>query len=80
MPRVNLGRDKCREDLVALIWGKCAVLGINNGDLAEKLGVCRQTVSNYKKNPKKYLTVEDVLKICRFLNIPLEELRAAIHY
>ena len=74
MPRVNLGRDRCREDMIALIWGKCAVMGLNNGDIAEKMGVCRQTVSNWKKNPKKQL------RICRILNIPLEDLRTAIHY
>ena len=80
MPRGNLGRDRCREDMIALIWGKCAVMGLNNGDIAEKMGVCRQTVANWKKNPKKHLSVEELLRICRILNIPLEDLRTAIHY
>ncbi len=74
------GRDKCLEDLVALIWGRLAALGLNNGDLAKELGVCKQTVSRWKKNPKKWFTVEDLLTTCRTLNIPLEELRAVIHY
>lgn len=80
MPKTNLGRDKCREDLIALIWGRAAVLGLNDTQLAEKFGMSRTTLLSWKKNPKKGFSIEKLLRVCRVLDIPLDDLRAAIHY
>ena len=80
MPRTNLGRDKCKEDLIALIWGRSAAMGLNDGQLAEKIGMSRSTLSDWKKDPKKCFSIEKLLRVCRVLDIPLEDLREAIHY
>lgn len=79
MPRTNLGRDLAGEKIVALIWGAAAVNGLTNEQLGEKAKISRDTLRRRKVKPED-LTLGELRRLGRALNIPVDELRAAIRY
>lgn len=84
MPRTNLGRNIADEKIVALIWGAAAANNLNDTQLCEKVSntsfrMTRPTLYNRKKKPEDF-TVGELRRLGRALNIPIEDLRAAIRY
>lgn len=79
MPRVNLGRNIANEKLVALIWGQAAVLGLSTPQLGEKARISRSKIYELKKTPED-MSLGELRRIGRALNIPIEDLREAIRY
>lgn len=80
MPKVNLGRNRANEKLVAVIWGAAAAQGLDNcAQLAEKCGFSRNTLARRKRSPEDF-TIGELRTIGRRLGIPAEELRSAIMY
>lgn len=78
MPRVKMNEPK-RDKLLELIAGVMKGMGKETADVAAMLGVSQPTALNRLRNPKS-MTIEELLKVSRGLNIPLEEVRAAITY
>lgn len=50
--------------------------GLSQYELAKKLGISQQRLSNYEKGKRK-LPVELAIKICRILNVTLEDIYIA---
>ena len=78
MPRVAWAEKKHNE-LIRLIWGQMASQQMSATQLAQRTGLDVCKLGRRKKAPGKF-TVEELTKICRNLNIPIEELRSAIRY
>lgn len=79
MPRVNLGRDKVSEKLVALIWGTISAQGFGIHQFSDAIGIKYCTLWARKKKPRDF-TVDELLKIGRKLGIPIEDLRNCLTY
>lgn len=79
MPRVNLGKKPDDEALVSLLWGRQAAMGMSIGTMAEKAGMTPQTLRARKKNPQEF-SLAELKKLGRALQVPIEDLRAAIRY
>lgn len=79
MPRVNLGRNIANEKLIALIWGQAAVLGLSTTQLGAKAQISRSKIYELKKTPED-MSLGELRRIGRALNIPIEDLREAIRY
>lgn len=79
MPRTNLGRNIANEKIVALIWGAAAVNGLNNEQLSARVKLSPATLHRRRTSPEDF-TLGELRRIGRALNIPVEELRAAIRY
>lgn len=56
-----------------IIEGKRKVLGLNQGDLAEKLGVDRSTVAKWETGAAKPRT-DALIKLCEILSCSADEL------
>ena len=76
MPKLKRKENKY-EALQMLIGGKIAVLDVTLLELAPEVGCCRQTLSDRIKHPDK-LTLGDVARIAKALDISSEDMRAAI--
>lgn len=75
MPRV---RPLVPNTLTALIFGAAAIQGKNDADLAEVVGVTRSTFNLKKSDLLNKLSYEQVMKLCRFLNISKEQVYSAL--
>lgn len=67
------------EDVVKLIWGEMAVRKLTVKDLADRTGITTSLLYRRKKHPEAF-TIGEITKICRNLNIPIDDLRLAIKW
>ena len=74
MPRVKL-----LPDLGALIIGAASVQGFKDADLAEMLGMSRQSFNGKKSRLLDELSFNDVIKLCRELGISREQVTNLIY-
>lgn len=81
MPRTKLDKysRKQNSEFVELIWGRLASEEISIDELAERTGISRNILYARKKKPEEF-RVWEVAKICRNLNIPIEETRCCFRY
>lgn len=84
MPKTNIGRNIADEKIIALIWGAKSVCNLTDEQLCAKVSrgtfrLSRQTLANRKKSPEDF-TLGELRRLGRALDIPIEELRAAIRY
>ena len=79
MPRTRFDPKPKRDPLGELIFGVASNQDRTNAELAEKLDVCVNTILSRKKQPDS-LTIAEAKKLCKFLGIEAEELRAAIRF
>lgn len=81
MPRSLLDKNKRNKfaKLVILINGAARFSGKTQNELGAVLGRERRTVGKYLRNPQE-LSVEDLLKLGRNLDIPIEDLRQTLTY
>lgn len=77
MPRTNIGKQH-RDTLKELLQGRRAALGLDYIDIAPKVGMHRVTLSNKLNSSSDCLTIGELKQLCRVLDIPIEEARAAI--
>ena len=66
--------------MLEMISGRVAVSGADMNKLAEAMGVKRTTAYARLHQPIEEWTVGQLLGACRFLNIPVDELRPRISY
>lgn len=78
MPRVKLAEPK-RDRLRELFCGVMAVQEKETADVAAMLGCSQPTALRRLREPKT-MTIEELLKLSRGFDIPLEEVRQAITY
>lgn len=84
MPKVYLtGQDRreaetaARQDMTRrIIRGACGLQGINQNQLAEKLGMCRSSLS-HKLNHNR-LTLEELCGIVRVLRLQTEDVEVIL--
>lgn len=74
MPRTLIGRNIKTENLVRLIWGAKETNKLTEQELADALGVSRNTLRQYKKHPEE-LKLIHIINACRNLHIPIEDMR-----
>jgi hypothetical protein len=80
MPRVNLGSANKHDRLLMFIKGAADVNGKTHDDLGRMMGgVTAKTVRSRLKSPGSF-TLDELEKIGRGLNIPIDDLRACIRY
>lgn len=77
MPKTNIGKKK-RDTLKELILGRKDALGLSDKDLAPKVGMHRTTLASKLASSSDCLTIGELKQICRALDIPIDEVRAAI--
>jgi len=80
MPKVNLliSKDKHKK-LTVLLNGYKDIENKNRDDLGKVIGMSGRAVHDYMKDPGT-MRLDHFLKIARYLNIPIEELRECIRY
>lgn len=80
MPRTNLcQREKPHQRVGALIAGAAISRGYTIGALGPIICASENTARSRIRNPGS-LTVDELVKLGRKLQIPIDELRAAIRY
>ncbi len=79
MPRVKPLIEKRGSSLARLLWGQMAVNDVALGDVAQKMNMGVNTLRRRKEDPES-LTVGELLKMGKLLNIPIEDLRQSIRY
>ena len=79
MPRVKPLIEKRGSSLARLLWGQMAVNDVSLGDVAQKMNTGVNTLRRRKEDPES-LTVGELLKMGKLLNIPIEDLRQSIRY
>jgi hypothetical protein len=79
MPRVKPLIEKRGSSLARLLWGQMAVNDVSLGDVAQKMNMGVNTLRRRKEDPES-LTVGELLKMGKLLNIPIEDLRQSIRY
>lgn len=79
MPRVKPLIEKKGSSLARLLWGQMAVNDVSLGDVAQKMNMGVNTLRRRKEDPES-LTVGELLKMGKLLNIPIEDLRQSIRY
>ena len=81
MPRTKLGAENRKYDkLVALLRGNALVAEKTYEDMTTMLGWKDvKTVASRFNNPEKF-TLDEITRLGRGLNIPVDELRQCIRY
>lgn len=79
MPRVKPLIEKRGSSLARLLWGQMAVNDVALGDVAQKMNMGVNTLRRRKEDPES-ITVGELLKMGKLLNIPIEDLRQSIRY
>lgn len=79
MPRVKPLIEKRGSSLARLLWGQMSVQDVKLGDVAQKMNMGVNTLRRRKEDPES-LTVGEMLKMGKLLNIPIEDLRQSIRY
>lgn len=77
MPKVNIGKPK-RDKLMELVLGRKAAMKISEEDMAIALGCSRSTLRKRFAAGSDSWTVADIKVFSRVLDVPIEEMRAAI--
>ena len=80
MPRTNLCKREIPHQRVgALIAGAAFTADLTQDDLSAVIGVTPKTLRARMKNPGK-LTIDEYVRLCRKLHIPVADARDAIRY
>ena len=80
MPRTVFDQQRHKYDkLMALILGRAEVSGKNYTDIGNMVNKSSKTITDRFKHPDS-LTLGELERIGRGLNIPIEELRQCITY
>jgi transposase len=80
MPKTNIFLDKQRyHKLRVLLNGTVGVSGMSKAEVAKHLNVSNRQVYDYLEAPEK-MQLGKLLKMARFIGVPLEELRESIKY
>ena len=80
MPRTNLCKREIPHQRVgALIAGAAIQQDMSIGDLGPIIGASANTARARMKNPGK-LTIDEYVRLCRKLHIPVADARDAIRY
>ncbi len=79
MPKTVFDKKPRCEKLHALLIGTARAKGKLNPELARMAGLGESTIYTRFKHPENF-TIDEILRIGRGLNIPIEELRQAIIY
>lgn len=78
MPKTKLGRPKPSK-VVETIWGRAAALGISTPQLAESSGMVSSKLYRRKASPGTF-TLDELTRIGRCLDIPIDDLRQCLRY
>ena len=79
MPKLKARqRDRTDEELVRLIWGKKEEQSVTSEKLCAYAHCSNPKLQRIKAAPSKYLP--EVLRMGRCMGVPIEQIRAAIHY
>ena len=79
MPHTVFDQKKKFNKLMSLLRGTADVNGKNFTDLGNMVGVTSKTITERFKHPEN-ITLDELTRIGRGLNIPIEELRQCIMY
>ena len=79
MPRTVFDRKNPYDKLVSLVRGTAITADKSYADLGRMAGCSNQTIAHRLHDPSK-MTLGELTSIGRGLNIPIEDLRAAIQY
>ena len=80
VPRLRASEPP-KDPIKALILERKHALHLSDEELSKRLGICRQTCSRLMnaKHTDDW-SLGEIKKICRSLNIPVEELKDAVRY
>lgn len=80
MPRLR-SSEPPKDPIKALILERKNAMRLSDKELSKRLGICRQTCSRLMntKHTDDW-SLGEIKKICRSLNIPVEELKDAVRY
>ena len=80
MPRLR-SSEPPKDQIKALILDRKKAMRLSDEELSRRLGICRQTCSRLMntKHTDDW-SLGEIKKICRSLNIPIEELKDAVRY
>ena len=79
MPKTIFEKPRKYDKLMTLIIGNAAVKGKSRPDIAHIAGIAESTIYTRFRAPENF-TIDEILRLGRGLNIPIEELRQAITY
>ena len=80
MPKVKLNRRQA-DPIKALILERKNAYRLSDAEMAERMGVSRATYqTRINKQETKEWPLGQITKLCRALDVPIEELRAATRY
>lgn len=80
MPRMILANYKAQyRKLGTLISGTVFQDEKSMDDIGRIIGMCSKSAGKYVKNPQE-LSLAKLLKLCRALQIPIEEVRECLRY
>lgn len=77
MPRVNLNSPPS-DPLRGMVLDRQYSYGKTQDDIAQVLGISRSTWNRMLRNGSATWTWEQVRKLCRYLDIPLNDARAVL--
>ena len=80
MPRLK-ATEKRKDPIKALLLERKAAYNISTDELAEELGICRQTLSDMlnRKHTDDW-PLGQIKKACKVLRVTADELRAAVQF
>lgn len=78
MPKLKRPPDRY-EPFKILVLGRMKLMHVNQQNVADWFGCCRQTV-NYKLKTPTLLTLGELTTLARKLDIPADEMRRAIPF
>ena len=80
MPRLR-SSEPPKDQIKALILERKKAMRLSDEELSRRLGICRQTCSRLMntKHTDDW-SLGEIKKICRSLNITIEELKDAVRY
>lgn len=80
MPKTNLCKPKQPHvKLGILLNGACLLAGMNAIDVGKVIGRCEATALDRMRHPGN-LSVDELLKVAKAANVPIDDLRAALQY
>ena len=80
MPKTKLQKPRvAHEDLGLLLGGVCFQRDLSAAEVGRILGCCETTARSRLRHPGD-LTVDELTRLARRLEIPIDKLRAAISY
>ncbi len=79
MPATRFDKRKDYNRLRALVSGAIEANEMTRDEVASVLGMCERSARDYLKVPEK-LPLGTLLKLCRVLGIPIDDLKGCIQY